>query len=108
MSITLCLPPAANEPREPVKVPLTEAETTTTLPARHLIDRVAPDPDNPGTLAVWIEVATQRARPVDVRFAIVARDATAPPRSQFLGHVMWQDAAADVYGTYLGVNSEEN
>ena len=65
--LLLCLAPAANEPREPVKVPLTEAETTTTLPARHLIDRVAVDPDNPGGLAVWIEVATQRARPVRAR-----------------------------------------
>jgi hypothetical protein len=105
MPVTLCLMLSVGEPRESVKYPLTEREIVVALPARHTIDRVEPDAD---LLCVWIDVPTEPARPVDVRFQVLAPGCDPPSRSRFLGRGVWRGEQADVYGTYLGVVSDEN
>jgi hypothetical protein len=107
MGVTLCLAPLAGEPREVVRYQLAERQTVVVAPARHLVDRVG-DPDEGGTPSVWLDVATERARPVHVRFDVVVPGTEGPARGRLLGRVRWQGDDADVYGTYLGPVSEEN
>jgi hypothetical protein len=107
MAVTLCLPPSAGEARKIVSYALAERQTVIAVPARHLVDRVG-NPDEDAVPAVWLDIATERARPVHVRFDVVDPGATGPARSRLLGRVRWQGGAADVYGTYLGPVSEEN
>jgi hypothetical protein len=108
MAVTLCLPPSSGEPREIVKYLLSERKTVIAVPARHLVDRVAADADAGGIPAVWLDIATERARPVHVRFELLALGSDAPARSHLLGRVQWQGEEYDVYGAYLGPVSEEN
>jgi hypothetical protein len=104
MPLTLCLPPSAGEPREVVKCVLNEQRTVLAVPARHLIDRIGIDPEDGSSVAVWIDGASERARPVHVRFELVSVDTPAPFSGQLLGRV----GDHDVYGAYLGPVSEEN
>jgi hypothetical protein len=107
MAVTLCLAPLPGEPREVVRHPLEERQTVIAVPARHLVERVG-NPDDGDVPAVWLDVATERARPVHVRFELRTAGASGPARGRLLGRVRWQGSAADVYGTYLGPVSEEN
>jgi len=107
MAVTLCLAPSADEPREIVSYLLAEHQTVVAVPARHLVDRVG-NLDEGSAPAVWLDVATSRARPVHVRFDLLVPGASGPARGRFLGRVRWQGDDADVYGTYLGPVSAEN
>jgi hypothetical protein len=90
MPVTLCLMLSAREPRETVKYPLTERKTVLSVPARHVIDRVTPAADDAEELCVWIDVATEPARPVDIRLELIAAGDDAPPRSHLLGRGVWR------------------
>jgi hypothetical protein len=106
MVVSLCLPPSPGEPREIVVCRLKDRQTVVAVPARHLVARVG-NPDDDAVPAVWLEVATERARPVDVRFELVS-GSPGPARGRLLGRVRWHGRDADVYGTYLGPVSAEN
>lgn len=108
MTVTLCLRPQAGEPRTTVKCLLTERRTALVVAARHLVMEVGLDPDDGATPAVWIEAATERARPVDVRFELVRPGERAPVGARLLGSVSDSSGEVAVYGTYLGPVSEEN
>jgi hypothetical protein len=107
MAVTLCLAPSPGEPREIVRYSLKERQTVIAVPARHVVERVG-NPDDGDVPAVWLDVATERARPVHVRFELRTPGTGGPARGRLLGRVRWQGGDADVYGMYLGPVSEEN
>jgi hypothetical protein len=107
MTLTLCLRPTAGEPRATVKFVLTQRRTAVAVAARHLVVEVGLDDDGT-TPAVWIEMATERARPVDVRFELVPRGERVPVGARLVGSVSGPAGEVDVYGSYLGPVSEEN
>ena len=108
MAMTLCLAPSAGEPREIVRYLLAERQTVIAVPARHLVDRVGNTDDDDDFPAVWLDVTTERARPVHVRIDLLVPGTSGPARGRLLGRVRWQGSDADVYGTYLGPVSDEN
>lgn len=97
----------ANEPRQLIRYELTEPYTVLEVPARHLVDRIEHDAGN-GDLALWLDAAAERARPVHVRVDFVPEGEGIPPRSHHLGSVVLSGDWVDVYGSYLGVVSDEN
>jgi hypothetical protein len=107
VSISLCMQPLAGEPRELVRYQLPEPATVLEVPARHQVDRIEYDADR-GDLALWLDVATERARPVHVEIAVVSAGDAGPARSRHLGSVDRSGDRVDLYGSYLGVVSDEN
>ena len=107
MNVSLCIQPAANEPRQLIRYELTEPYTVLEVPARHLVDRIEHDSAT-GNLALWLDAAAERARPVHVRVDIVPEGREVPPRSHHLGTVALAGDRVDLYGSYLGVVSAEN
>ena len=107
MNVSLCIQPAAGEPRDLIRYELTTPYTVLEVPARHLVDRIEHDRAS-GGLALWLDAAAERARPVHVRVDIVPEGGEAPPRSHHLGSVVLSGDQVDVYGSYLGVVSAEN
>ena len=107
MSVSLCMQPTSNEPRELVRYELAEPFTVLEVPARHLVDRVEHDPET-GGLALWLEVASQRARPVHVRVDFVPEGGGTPPLGQHLASIVAAGRRVDLFGSYLGVASSEN
>ncbi len=79
------------------------------LTARHLIDGAVWD-DEEQAIAVLIEITDPAsARPIDVRFDVVAGDTAKPSaRARFIGDVERHGKPLTVYGTYLGVIADEN
>ena len=107
MNVTLCIQPMANEPRELIRYALTEPYTVLEVPARHVVDRIEHDSET-GGLALWLDAAAGRARPVHVRVDIVPEGQEVPPRSRHLGSAVLSGDRVDLYGSYLGVVSAEN
>ena len=107
MNVSLCIQPTANEPRQLIRYELTEPYTVLEVPARHLVNRIEHDPAT-GKLALWLETAAERARPVHVRIDIVPKGEEVPSRSHHLGTVVLAGDKVDVYGSYLGIVSGEN
>jgi hypothetical protein len=107
MNVSLCMPPASGEPRELVRFDLAGPFTVLEVPARHLVDRVEHDPQT-GALALWLEVASERARPVHVRVDFVEEGGRTPPLSHHLASVESAGRRIELFGSYLGVVSNEN
>jgi hypothetical protein len=107
VKVSLCIQPAANEPRQLSRYELTDPYTVLEVPARHLVNRIEHDPAT-GELALWLDEATERARPVHVRIDIVHEGEEVPPRSHHLGTFVLASDKVDVFGGYLGVVSDEN
>jgi hypothetical protein len=108
MPVTLCLNLTPGEPREAVKHLLASRETVVAVPSRHVVDRVEPDAEDEAVLAIWIDGAIERARPVDVRFEVRPSGDRPGPRSRRVGRLVWLGTDVEVYGTYLGPVSDEN
>lgn len=119
MGVSLCVPPRQGELCLPVRFDLTARHTLVELTSRHRVSRVEADQAS-GTVAVLVDITDPAtSRPVHVRFSLLPADidpATAPAntvpeitaRSRELGEVSLGGARFRVYGTYLGVVSDEN
>ncbi len=93
---------------------LTARHTLVELTSRHRVSRVEAGQVN-GTTAVWVDITDPAtSRPVHVRFSVLPADtdpAAVPEitsRSRVLGEVRLGGERFQVYGTYLGVVSDEN
>jgi hypothetical protein len=110
MAVSLCIPPRPGELCLPVRFDLTAPHTLAELTSRHLVSRVEADQAS-GTVAVWVDITDPAtSRPVHVRFSVLPAD-TVPEitaRSRELGEVYLGGQRFRVYGTYLGVVSDEN
>jgi hypothetical protein len=114
MAVSLCVPPRQGELCAPVRFDLTARHTLVQLTSRHLVSQVEADQVN-GTTAVWVNITDPAtSRPVHVRFSVLPADtdpAAVPeltPRSRELGQVELGGERLRVFGTYLGVVSDEN
>jgi DNA-binding PadR family transcriptional regulator len=107
MSVSLCLPPALGEPRTLVRYELPDHDNLLEVPARNVLERIETD-ENENVTAIWLDVATERARPVHVRVALVPVGDTGSPRDRHLGEVFRDGTRWELRGTYLGVVSDEN
>jgi len=114
MGVSLCVPPRQGELCLPVRFDLTARHTLVELTSRHRVSRVEANRAS-GTVAVWVDITDPAtSRPVHVRFSLLPADtdpATVPEitaRSRELGEVTLGGARFRVYGTYLGVVSDEN
>jgi hypothetical protein len=114
MAVSLCVPPRQGELCAPVRFDLTAAHTLVELTSRHRVSRVEAGEVN-GTTAVWVDITDPAtSRPVHVRFSVLPADtdlAAVPEittRSRELGEVSYNGKLFRVYGTYLGVVSDEN
>ena len=114
MAVSLCVPPRQGELCAPVRFDLTGGHTLVELTSRHRVSRVEADEVN-GTTAVWVDITDPAtSRPVHVRFSVLLADtdpAAVPEitsRSRELGEVELGGQRWLVYGTYLGVVSDEN
>jgi hypothetical protein len=114
MAITLCVPPRPGELCMPVRFDLTGRHTHLELTSRHLVRRVEAGAAD-GTAAVWVDITDPAtSRPVHVRFSVLpagADPADHPEitgRSRELGEVAANGERYRVYGTYLGVVSDED
>lgn len=109
MPITLCVPPRAGELCAPIRFLLRHDTTVMELTARHRITAVDWDADE-HAVAVTVEITDpETARPIDVRFDVVAPDALPPDgRTRKLGRIVRSGEPVDVFGTYLGVVADEN
>jgi hypothetical protein len=99
--------PLPGEPLTRVRYDLVGPEMVLEVPARHSVELVETDADT-GRPVVWIDEATERARPVHVRLKLIASDADAPNRSHLLAELHQDGAPMHLYGSYLGVVSDEN
>jgi hypothetical protein len=108
MPVTLCLPPRSGESLERLTFVLSEHETVCAVPARHVVRGVEADPQDPSALVVLVDAALGAARPVDVRFEVREVGDRPGVRSRSVGRAVWQNDEVEVYGTYLGVVSDEN
>ncbi|OLT13126.1 hypothetical protein BJF79_21230 [Actinomadura sp. CNU-125] len=113
-AVTLCVPPRRGELCMPVRFDLTAEHTLVELTSRHLVTRVETDEDK-GCTVVWVGITDPAtSRPVHVRFSVLPSDADPAdrpeltPRSRELGEVRLDGRRSRVYGTYLGVVSDEN
>ena len=111
MPVTLCVPPRPGELCAPVRFDLAAGHTLVQLTSRH---RVGLDPAT-GTIAVWVDITDPAtSRPVHVRFSVLpagtdpAAVAEITARSRELGEADVDGRRLRVYGTYLGVVSDEN
>ena len=114
MAVSLCVPPRQGELCAPVRFDLTGRHTLVELTSRHRVARVEADVFK-GTTVVWVDITDPAtSRPVHVRFTVLPADAdpVAVPeitaRSRQLGEVHLKGERFLVYGTYLGVVSDEN
>jgi hypothetical protein len=114
MGVSLCVPPRQGELCLPVRFDLTARHTLVELTSRHRVSRVEANRAS-GTVAVWVDITDPAtSRPVHVRFSQLPADidpVTVPEitaRSRELGEVSVGGARLRVYGTYLGVVSDEN
>ena len=107
MRISLCVPPRPGELCAPLLLALPNDRSTQQLTARHLITGVQAGATD--TVLVSVEIADpSTARPVDVRFDVVAGGTSPPAGARLLGSVQRTGAVIDVYGTYLGPVADEN
>jgi hypothetical protein len=114
MAVSLCVPPRQGELCAPVRFDLTARHTLVELTSRHRVSKVEAD-EVKGTTAVWVDITDPAtSRPVHVRFSVLPSDtdpANVPEinaRSRDLGEVELGGERFRVYGTYLGVVSDEN
>ena len=114
MAVSLCVPPRQGELCAPVRFDLTGRHTLVEVTSRHRVSRVEADQVK-GTTVVWVDITDPAtSRPVHVRFTVLPADAdpAAVPeitaRSRPLGDVLLHGERFLVYGTYLGVVSDEN
>jgi len=114
MAISLCVPPRPGELCAPVRFDLAGGHTVVELTSRHRVSRVEAGVAS-GTTAVWVDITDPAtSRPVHIRFSVLPADTDpgAVPeltaRSRELGEVDLGDQRLRVYGTYLGVVSDEN
>jgi hypothetical protein len=114
MAVTLCVPPRPGELCLPVRLDLAEEHTHVELTSRHRVTGVDAD-ERTGTTIVWVEITDpETSRPVHVRFSVLPADVDVQQipeitvRSQELGEVKLGNEQFRVFGTYLGVVSEEN
>ena len=107
--VTLCVPPRDGELCAPIRFLLRQDTTVMELTARHRITAVDWDTDE-DAVAVTVEITDpETARPIDVRFDVVAPSAPPPDgRTRNLGRIIRRGEPADVFGTYLGVVADEN
>jgi hypothetical protein len=99
--------PLPGEPLRREKYDLVGLEMVLEIAARHSVELVETDAET-GRPAVWIDEATNRARPVHVRLTLTAPDAGPPSRSHWLATVDHDGVPMNLYGSYLGVVSDEN
>jgi hypothetical protein len=97
-----------------VRFDLTARHTVVELTSRHRVSKVEAGQAR-GTATVWVDITDPAtSRPVHVRFSVLPADAdpAAVPeitiRSRELGEVRLDGEQFRVYGTYLGVVSDEN
>jgi len=114
MAVSLCVPPRQGELCAPVRFDLAGGHTLVEVTSRHRVSRVEADQVT-GTTVVWVDITDPAtSRPVHVRFSVLPADAdpaTVPEitaRSRQLGEVRLSGERFLVYGTYLGVVSDEN
>ena len=114
MGVSLCVPPRPGELCAPVRFDLAAAHTLVELTSRHRVARVEADVFK-GTTVVWVDITDPAtSRPVHVRLSVLpaAADPAAVPeitaRSRELGEADVDGRRLRVYGTYLGVVSDEN
>lgn len=109
MAITLCVPPRHGELCAPIRFLLRHDTTVLELTARHRITDVTWDPQEQA-VALNVEITDpETARPVDVRFDVIASGSeTAPTRSRLVGRIERDEQIFEVRGTYLGVVADEN
>jgi hypothetical protein len=108
MATTLCVPPRPGELCAPVTVELAGEQTFLEITSRHRVTDVVPDEER-GTVAVTIELTDPLvSRTVHVRFDLLPADAEVAPRSRLLGRYQHAGRPMAVYGSYLGVVSDEN
>ncbi|WP_030905383.1 hypothetical protein [Streptosporangium amethystogenes] len=108
MAISLCIPPRQGELCAPVRFDLTGEHTFLELTSRHRVTKVEQD-EVKGTVAVWVDITDpETSRPVHVRFSVLPLGDEISPRSRLLGEIERDGERLGVYGTYLGVVSEEN
>jgi hypothetical protein len=98
----------------PIRFDLTEEHTVLELTSRHLVRGVETDAAK-DTTVVWVDITDPAtSRPVHVRFSVLplAADPSECPeitvRSRELGEVERAGERYRVFGTYLGVVSDEN
>jgi hypothetical protein len=115
MAISLCVPPRQGELCAPVRFDLPGGHTVVELTSRHRVSKVEAGEATAGTTAVWVDITDPAtSRPVHIRFSVLPADTDpgAVPeltaRSRELGEVDLGDQKFRVYGTYLGVVSDEN
>jgi hypothetical protein len=113
MKVTLCVPPRQGELCAPVRFELSGTHTLLELTSRHQVTKV--EAGGEGDTAVWIDITDPAtSRPVHVRFSVLRADLDpdAQPeitsRSRQVGTVEHGGVPFRVFGTYLGVVSEEN
>lgn len=109
MPVTLCVPPRVGELCAPVRFLLRHDSVVMELTSRHRITAVEWDAGE-RAVALTVEITDpETARPVDVRFDVVAPNDNQPRgRSRKLGGIVRDGQAFDVLGTYLGVVADEN
>jgi hypothetical protein len=114
VAVTLCVPPRPGELCAPVRFDLAAGHTLVELTSRHRVGQVEADPAT-GTIAVWVDITDPAtSRPVHVRFSVLPADADPAgvpeitARSRELGEAEAGGRRLRVYGTYLGVVSDEN
>jgi hypothetical protein len=97
-----------------VRFDLTDLHTLVELTSRHRVSRVEADHATAATV-VWVDITDpETSRPVHVRFSVLpagtdpAAVAEITARSRELGTVELNGERLRVYGTYLGVVSDEN
>lgn len=106
--ISLCVPPRQGELCLPVRLRLHGAETMMELTSRHRVTGVEVDGDS-GEIDVLVQITDpETSRPVHVRFDVLPIDAEASGRTFRLEEIEWGGEKVAVFGTYLGVVSEEN
>jgi hypothetical protein len=114
MAVTLCVPPRPGELCLSVRIDLAEGHTHLELTSRHRVTKVEAD-EIAGTTVVWVDITDpETSRPVHVRFSVLPADVDVhqipeiTSRSRELGEVKHGNGQFRVFGTYLGVVSEEN
>jgi len=108
MAISLCVPPHKGELCASIRFELRSTHTVLELTARHRITKVESGSEDGGAV-VWIDIVDpETSRPVDVRFSLLPEGSEIPPRTHLLGEIQLGNGQIGVYGTYLGVVSDEN
>jgi hypothetical protein len=107
-AVTLCVPPRNGELCLPIRFELEADSTVLELTSRHRVTSVELDPET-NRIALWIEITDpETSRPVDVRIDVQAPGADVGTRALLLDEIERNGEKRAVYGTYLGVVSDEN